>query len=64
MNEVISTKGIGNGTMNPRGDIVTKDIRVRRVKARRVKPQHVLAEVKAALKHKEPMMIAIARKKK
>ena len=58
---MISTGNIGNGTSAYRGYTVTKDMRI---KAKKTKAQHVLNEVKQALKHKEPMMIAIARKGK
>ena len=58
---MISTGSIGNGTTNPQKDIVKKDMRA---KGRKVSKQHVLNEVKTALKNKEPMIVAIAKKKK
>jgi len=61
---MISTGSIGNGTTNPNKDIVTKDLKARRLKGKVTNARHVLNEVKTALKHKEPMMIAIAKPKK
>jgi hypothetical protein len=60
---MISTGNIGTGTGPYRGDIVKKDMKAK-VKAKKTNAHHVLNEVKSALKHKEPMMIAIARKGK
>ena len=61
---MISTGSIGNGTGPYRGDIVKKDLKVRKVKGKKTTSQHVLNEVKSALKHKEPMIVAIAKPKK
>jgi hypothetical protein len=60
---MISTGNTGNGTGPYRGDIVKKDMKAK-VKAKKTNAKHVLAEVKSALKHKEPMIVAIAKKKK
>lgn len=61
---MISTGSIGNGTGPYKGDIVKKDMKARKVKAKKTTSQHVLNEVKSALKHKQPMVIAIAKKGK
>ena len=60
---MIGTGNIGNGTGPYKGDIVKKDLKVRKVKGKKTSSQHVLNEVKNAIKHKEPMVIAIAKKK-
>jgi hypothetical protein len=60
---MIGTGNIGNGTGPYRGDVVKKDMKAK-VKGKKSNAKAVLAEVKSALKHKEPMMIAIAKKKK
>jgi hypothetical protein len=61
---MISTGGIGNGTGPYKGDIVKKDMKLKKVKAKKTTNQGVINEVKSAIKHKEPMMIAIAKKGK
>ena len=61
---MISTGNTGNGTGPYRGDIVKKDMKAKKIKGKKTTTQHVLAEVKNAIKHKEPMVIAIAKKKK
>ena len=62
---MISSGNIGNGTGPYRGDIVKKDMKARsKVKARPVKQQAVLKEVKTAMKEHRPMMIAIAKPKR
>ena len=61
---MISTGSIGNGTGPYKSDIVKKDLKARRLKGKVTNARHVLNEVKTALKHKEPMMIAIAKPKK
>ena len=61
---MIGTGSIGNGTGPYKSDIVKKDMKARKVKGKPIKPKAVLEEVKSALKHKQPMMIAIAKKGK